>query len=431
MRARVQERSGVPQRDAQTPYSSEFFSYFDPSTSKSGAFPEASSLAMGDVVLGHVGEGAGYDPLRVGVAAVDGTRERYRLVEAYVRRQGRHVRVHHRLVEDRSLISPRLLPRRSHVARMVHPYTLEPERLGEASVLEVRQALGGLVLGVALGGALLPGDEVQVAVVENEDNEARVLPTPPVLLYREHLGEAVHLHRPVPDERYGRPVGVGELAGDRVGHRGAHREECPRERALHRRLEPYVPGVPACGRPAVAGDDDVVGQLGGELPEDPLGVQGVGAVHRAGLDDLPPSLDAALDPLAPGAVGLLFEQWDEGPQGPLRVADQVHLGRVAEAQPLAVYVDLDPAGAPLPGQEVRVRHVGADHEEGVRALHQVPRGPSAQQAYGPGYPRLVIRYHGLSEECLGDPGPEEIRHLRDLLPRVQGPLADEHRHPPA
>src|SRR5918998_4624814 len=83
------------------------------------------SLAVRDKVLDRVGERAGYYPSRVRVPAVDGPRERHRLIEADVRRQGRHVGVDHGLVDDRPLRGPRLLPGRLHFVRIVHPYPLE------------------------------------------------------------------------------------------------------------------------------------------------------------------------------------------------------------------------------------------------------------------------------------------------------------------
>ena len=52
----------------------------------------------------------------------------------------------------------------------------EAEQLGEARVGEVGELLRGLELRVALQRALLPGDLVQVAVVEHEHDEPRVGP---------------------------------------------------------------------------------------------------------------------------------------------------------------------------------------------------------------------------------------------------------------
>src|SRR3712207_8522874 len=57
--------------------------------------------------------------------------------------------------------------------RSVHPDPLEAEELRVAGEREVGQDLRGLDLRVALHHALLPGDLVEVAVVEDEDDEAR------------------------------------------------------------------------------------------------------------------------------------------------------------------------------------------------------------------------------------------------------------------
>ncbi len=84
-------------------------------------------------------------------------------------------------------------------------------------------------------------------VVQYRDDQARVGPLPVVLRGGDQLGEAVHLHGAIADDRDGGPVGTGELGADHVGHARAHRRQRPRQRAAHVAAHPQVPGVPVRG----------------------------------------------------------------------------------------------------------------------------------------------------------------------------------------
>jgi hypothetical protein len=92
-------------------------------------------------VLGHIGEGADYDALRVRVATVDGSGERHRLIETDVRWERWYVRVHYRLEDYRPPRSPRLLPGTFEVIRVLPADPLEAEHLSVSGILEVREIL--------------------------------------------------------------------------------------------------------------------------------------------------------------------------------------------------------------------------------------------------------------------------------------------------
>ncbi len=66
----------------------------------------------------------------------------------------------------------------------------------------------------------LPGDLVEVEVVEHADDQPRVLPVLVVLGRGDEFSHAVHLHGAVADEGHRRAVGMGELRPDRVRHPG-------------------------------------------------------------------------------------------------------------------------------------------------------------------------------------------------------------------
>ncbi|MNH14065.1 hypothetical protein D3C79_736530 [compost metagenome] len=89
-------------------------------------------------------------------------------------------------------------------------------------IRHVRDRLGRLELGIALHHTLLPGDLVEVLVIEHRADPLRVLPLLPVLGYGNQLGQVAHLHRAIADQGHHRALRMGEFRGNGIGHGGAH-----------------------------------------------------------------------------------------------------------------------------------------------------------------------------------------------------------------
>src|SRR5918998_4783775 len=141
---------------------------------------------------------------------------------------------------------------------------------------------------------------------------------------------------------------MGKLRTEHVRGARPHSRERTRNCRHHAFAQLEVPRPPVCGRARVTYDDATVGQARAELVKDPLRVQGISVLHPLVLEDLPPTRDIFLDLLPPRAVLLTPQVRDERPQGLLAVADYVDLHGIADAQHLAVYVDLYSAPGPAP-----------------------------------------------------------------------------------
>ena len=90
-----------------------------------------------------------------------------RLLERDVRRQRRHFGIRLDLEDDRAVGCQRLIPRRAQRVRPIHVDAVQSDQLGEAVIGDVRDVLRGIEFGIALHDALLPGDLVQILVVED------------------------------------------------------------------------------------------------------------------------------------------------------------------------------------------------------------------------------------------------------------------------
>ena len=189
-----------------------------------------------------------HDPAARGIALRQRLREVLGLLELDVRRQRRHLGIDDRLDDDRPVGGQGPLPGRRDLVRRIDADALEAEQLGVARVREVGDDLGGEQLGIARQHALLPGDLVEVLVVEHEQDEARVAPAIAVLRHVYQRADPVHLHRPVALDRDHRSVGVDELRRHRVGQRRAHRGQRAREHAAHPAAEAQVARVPVGAR---------------------------------------------------------------------------------------------------------------------------------------------------------------------------------------
>lgn len=159
------------------------------------------------------------------------------LLEGDMRRQWRNGRVCDRLEHHRPIGREGGVPGRADRVGIVDPDALEPDQLCIARVREVRNVLGGGIAGVALHHPLLPRHLVEVVVVEDEHDQPWVGPALPVLADRDQLGKAVHLHRPVADERDRDSVGIRKLGGDGVRDPRSHRGQVARQRRLQAHLD--------------------------------------------------------------------------------------------------------------------------------------------------------------------------------------------------
>jgi hypothetical protein len=194
-----------------------------------------------------------------------------------------------------------------------------------------RDVLRGLDLRVALHRPLLPGDLVEVLVVQHQHHQPRVVPGAVVLGRGQHLGHAAHLHRAIADHGHRDQAGEGELRGDRIGDARHHRGQVPRQGCLHPAADPDLAGEPVSRRPRVRGQDRAVRQLPGQLREQclradpgpvPLHVGRLGTV----IHQLPPLGDALDDLLLPGPVLLAAQHRQQLGQRLHAVPDQ---GQVA------------------------------------------------------------------------------------------------------
>ena len=110
-----------------------------------------------------------------------------------------------------------------------------------------------------------------------------------------------------------------------------------------------------------------------------------------------------------------------------RVADQVHLHRIAQAQHFRRDVDLHRARLALLGQEFRIGKARADHQQRVALGHQIVARLGAEQADRAGDPGQIVGQRRLAEQRLGDAGAEPVGDRDDLVGGLQRAGADEDR----
>ena len=122
-----------------------------------------------------------------------------------------------------------------------------------------------------------------------------------------------------------------------------------------------------------------------------------------------------------------MQQREQRTQRLRRVADQVHLHRIAQAQHFGGDVDLHRARLALLGKEFGIGKARADHQQRVALGHQLVGGLGAEQADRAGDPRKIVGQHGLTEQRLGDAGAQSIGDCDDLIGRVERARADQDR----
>src|SRR5438105_2264665 len=78
-----------------------------------------------------------------------------------------------------------------------HANAGEAQRPGILGVRKIRQCLRGLIFWIAREHPLLPGDHVQIAIVDHDEQELLVPPFAPVFFDGDQHVDPVHLHGPI------------------------------------------------------------------------------------------------------------------------------------------------------------------------------------------------------------------------------------------
>ena len=283
----------------------------------------------------------------------------------------------------------RLVPGRPDVLGPVDPDAVQAEQPRVVGVGEVGQHLRGVELGVAGHHALLPGDLVEVVVVQHADDELLVAPAVAVAGDVDQRVDAEHLHRAVADRGDHRPVGVARTSPPaRTGTAGHIVASVPDSAAFmpsrirRWRAHQFVADPESAVRMQPSGSRSR------ELVEDQLRVDAgrrTGGRARRGSRHQRSTLASISSRHARSSLRL--QQREQRAQRLRRVADEVDLHRVAHADQPAVDVDLHAARLARLGQPLRVREARADHQQRVAALHHVVGRLGAEQADRAGHVR--------------------------------------------
>ena len=133
-------------------------------------------LLPGHVTRGHILRNLLHESQRLSIALDDGREKVLRLLHGNVRRDGSDVRIDVRLEQPRPIRRQDFIPRGSDLVGPIHPDACKPERFGEARVRKVRQILRRREFRIARECTLFPGDQVEIAVVQHEDDQAWIGP---------------------------------------------------------------------------------------------------------------------------------------------------------------------------------------------------------------------------------------------------------------
>ena len=122
-----------------------------------------------------------------------------------------------------------------------------------------------------------------------------------------------------------------------------------------------------------------------------------------------------------------LEQRQQRPQRVARVAAQVDLHRVADAEHPRVEVDLDAARLARLRQPLAVGEACADHQQRVAARHHLLAGLRAEQPDRAGQERSVVRQDVAAVERARDAAAQQVGDLDHLVGGLARALADQHR----
>ena len=223
-----------------------------------------------------------------------------------MRRQRRHVRVRPRLDEAGAVGRERPVPRRADVLRPVDPRRGEPERLRERARSPPRADPATPRASrprPSPAAPRSPGSGRRLSSTRTTRRGSSQLP--PVLRDRDELVHAVHLHRAVADER-----DHERAPGTRTSRRSRRAPPAPSSRGS-RRATPIIPCRILTSRAYQFADEPESprgsqrsGSRGDSSQNTRCGFIGLGGVHRARLEHLPPLAHFLLDLLPPAAVRL-------------------------------------------------------------------------------------------------------------------------------
>ena len=132
-------------------------------------------------------------------------------------------------------------------------------------------------------------------------------------------------------------------------------------------------------------------------------------------------------PFLPAEVVGLLELGQQRRERGLRVAPEVDLHRVAQAQVPGQQIDLDAACLSGRRQELGVGEVRADHQQRVAVLHHVVARLGPEQTELLGVEGHVAGHGGFAEQRSDDAGAEAVGDGEHLVGGVERALADEHR----
>ena len=96
------------------------------------------------------------------------------------------------------------------------------------------------------------------------------------------------------------------------------------------------------------------------------------------------------------ALALVVEQRQQSRERVRGVADDRHFHRIAKREVARLEVDLHAARLPGVRQELRVRKVGADHEERIALTHHAIARRRAEPADGAGDVGQIVGQDGLA-----------------------------------
>ncbi len=238
------------------------------------------------------------------------------------------------------------------------------------------------------------GDLGQLAVVQHEHDEPRVVPVLPPAGDGDELGDAVHLHGAVADERDHRTSGPLELGRETVRQARAHRRERGRQVRLDPGRQGQVPRVPVGHRADVDADLGVAGSRGDSARTTRSGLSG-----SAG----PSARSCAISCQRPTwattwsrhADVLRSSSRGSNASRVRRRRRSAPPRRVSVAEVPSVEVHLHGAG--LAGLRVVLGPgvVGADHEQGVALVHEPAGRRGAEVAHDAAAGRQRLVHHGL------------------------------------
>src|SRR6185312_9859204 len=114
------------------------------------------------------------DPSRIRIAFKNGRGIGARLLERYMRRQRRHIRVGINLKYHRPVCTHRIIPRSTEFFRLVDAQAAQADQFCIGGIGEIGYLLRRLEFRIALHRPLFPGHLIQVAIIEDHYDKVRI-----------------------------------------------------------------------------------------------------------------------------------------------------------------------------------------------------------------------------------------------------------------